>query len=444
MAIWDGTSGTAVDPENISSGAPKCPECSFFLVSDQEHFSYVCRKCGAIYDRDTRIRIGSFAAGKGTEVPESYIPFKISRGEAIGIFTEHCRSLGGLPKIYGSAKILSDMTGAYVPFWLVSSEVEVNAKGIGFKGKQTNTLYNSNPAGDGVVRQEAYGTAKFRLKDIPFDGEKSIPDRIMASAEPFDLSELKEYSPDELKDIPAQKYDVVPVDMTDVIYRRLDKYAMQVISNVDFGFDQFIPYQDQCLTSYRNLSVRYVLLPVWILTLEYDGIRYTYIINGQTGKLSGDFPESKQERSEQKERRSAQNALKRDLIIRILMTLVPWIIILVIIGIIGPDRITMFFGYHPLEFILALVSAILAGVLIFHFAPKLFLKKTRKDYRNFYETMKKPVPASEPDAGVYFDTGFPLTAYETGSNFNVLETGWKYRETNLSDIIKNIEAPEED
>ena len=266
----------------------------------------------------------------------------------------------------------------------------------------------------------------------------------MASSEPFDLSELKEYSPDELKDIPAQKYDVVPVDMTDVIYRRLDKYAMQVISKVDFGFEQFIPYQDQCLTSYRNISVRYVLLPVWILTLEYDGIRYTYIINGQTGKLSGDFPESKQERSEQKERRSAQNALKRDLIIRILMVLVPWIIILVIIRIIGPENITMFFGYHPLEFILALVSAILAGVLIFHFAPKLFLKKTRKDYKNYYESMKKAAPASEPDAGVYFDTGFPLTAYETDSNFNALETGWKYKETTLSDIIKNIEAPEED
>jgi hypothetical protein len=58
--------------------------------------------------------------------------------------------------------------------------------------------------------------------------------------------------------------------------------------------------------------------------------------------------------------------------------------------------------------------------------------------------MKKPVPASEPDAGVYFDTGFPLRAYETDIKFNSLETGWKYRETNLSDIIKNIEAPEED
>ena len=41
-------------------------------------------------------------------------------------------------------------------------------------------------------------------------------------------------------------------------------------------------------------SVKYVLLPVYIINCKYGGKDYRYAINGQTGKMVGELPISKQ------------------------------------------------------------------------------------------------------------------------------------------------------
>lgn len=45
-----------------------------------------------------------------------------------------------------------------------------------------------------------------------------------------------------------------------------------------------------------NPSVKYVLLPVYIINCKYGGKDYRYAINGQTGKMVGELPVSKQRR----------------------------------------------------------------------------------------------------------------------------------------------------
>ena len=41
----------------------------------------------------------------------------------------------------------------------------------------------------------------------------------------------------------------------------------------------------------RN-EVRYALLPLWFMNTKYKGKSYTFVINGQTGKMSGSLPVS--------------------------------------------------------------------------------------------------------------------------------------------------------
>jgi len=36
--------------------------------------------------------------------------------------------------------------------------------------------------------------------------------------------------------------------------------------------------------------VRYALMPVWLLSTSWNGGRYTFAMNGQTGKFVGDLP----------------------------------------------------------------------------------------------------------------------------------------------------------
>ena len=76
---------------------------------------------------------------------------------------------------------------------------------------------------------------------MPFDGEAKVPDRLMAAAEPFDFKDLVPFRAEYLQGYFAEKYDEQPLDMTDKIYRRLDKYSLEVSDALDFGYDKFTP-----------------------------------------------------------------------------------------------------------------------------------------------------------------------------------------------------------
>ena len=45
-------------------------------------------------------------------------------------------------------------------------------------------------------------------------------------------------------------------------------------------------------TTHEKVTYKYVLLPVWFGTLEYLQKKYRFVINGESGKLSGKFPVS--------------------------------------------------------------------------------------------------------------------------------------------------------
>ena len=45
-------------------------------------------------------------------------------------------------------------------------------------------------------------------------------------------------------------------------------------------------------THHEKVTYKYVLLPVWFGILNYHKKKYRFLINGETGKLSGKFPVS--------------------------------------------------------------------------------------------------------------------------------------------------------
>ena len=354
MAIWDQPAQKFGVPNKdgekiLSANSSKCPNCGQNLFFDSNHGALTCKHCGGLFDPATLGKVGSFGLENperaydgtielsseddsrqeivcnacGAEVitdkntastvcvfcgspavitrrlsrefkPDRIIPFKIDKAKAMSLFEEHCKTIEHLPKSYASKKTFEKFSALYVPTWVVSTDVEVDVAGHGHMGKSVDDMYRENYKQDGEnYSQMAWGKAFFRLKNVPFDGEKHIADRLIAAAEPFDYDEMVPFKSEYLQGYVAEKYDQLPVDMTDKIYRRLDKYALQICDKITFGYDAFTTSSDISTTRYNNQSITYVLLPVWFMTIEYDGIKYQYIVNGQTGKVSGEFPYAK-------------------------------------------------------------------------------------------------------------------------------------------------------
>ncbi len=52
---------------------------------------------------------------------------------------------------------------------------------------------------------------------------------------------------------------------------------------------------ETCIPAQSNIrihpgKVRYALLPVWLLSTQWNGKNFLFAMNGQTGKLIGDLP----------------------------------------------------------------------------------------------------------------------------------------------------------
>ena len=507
MAIWDNPANGAggFDASKIrtfSADSVKCPNCASNLVFDSDHGACICRNCGGLFDPETYDKVGSFGLVNpeknydgtievskedearveivcnscGAEIvtdkntsstfcafcgspalitrrltrefkPDYIIPFKFDKEKAIKIFEEYCAGIDHLPRDFKSKKILSKMTGLYVPTWIISSEVEVNVVGKGKMGKMVDHAYSeSHASSHGNYATLTYGVVKFRLKNVPFDGEIKIANRLMAAAEPFDYSELVKFQPEYLQGFFAEKYDEQPLDMTDRIYKRLDGYALKVCDEVDFGYDDFVPESDGSITKYNNQDIKYALLPCWFLSLDYDGRNYQYIVNGQTGKVSGEFPYAKGwETIERTGRRARMEAISLNSGLRALLYLTPAIalgILRFVAGISRSSAFMLFIFNHPLELLILLIT--LGAVCYFcaEILPKIMRGREKKDLEILSRASSHDLaPAQGVEA--YYDSSFPITAYETTKDFVSVETGWKYGEKGKYDYRTAIPEPEE-
>ena len=509
MAIWDESKNNSgsfdtSDAASFSADSKKCPNCGSNLFFDTEHHSMMCGNCGSVFDPETLDRTGSFALsnpekdydGKiemseddkrrheivcnscGAQIvtdentsatfcafcgspaivtrrltrefkPDYIIPFAFGKDKAVSLFKEHCDDIGHLPKNYINDEVLAKMTGLYVPTWIISSEVEARLNGIARVGRVTDHIYEEN-AGSGTVTsdnysQRIYAKAKFRLKDIPFDGEKKFPDRLMSAAEPFDFTELVPFRPEYLQGYFAEKYDEQPLDMTDKIYRRLDKYVLEVSHTLDLGYDSFTPDYKSSRTRYRNQVIKYALLPVWFLTLEYKGIRYQYIVNGQTGKVSGEFPYARGwETINRTKKRARMKTITANERIRYFLYGLTTLAFCFGLPFLTYYKTLNFFLENPLTALAILALMILVFIFLTRTLPRILIGFEKKGVDKLSEADSHSLD-KEQNYLQYFDPSFPTEAYETTMDFVPVDSGWNYGEKNRFDFITaKPEVEEED
>lgn len=110
----------------------------------------------------------------------------------------------------------------------------------------------------------------------------------MESIEPFDYSAMVDFHTAYLSGFLADKYDVEAKEGEGRIRQRVEQSFEEMVQSSLLGYASVFPTGKQLRVSPKN--ARYVLLPVWLLNTRYRDKVYTFIMNGQTGKLTGSLP----------------------------------------------------------------------------------------------------------------------------------------------------------
>ncbi|MBQ9686667.1 MAG: hypothetical protein IJV41_09020 [Oscillospiraceae bacterium] len=255
-----------------------CPSCGAELICDETTAATSCPYCNN----------PSIVPGQLSDMlkPDYVIPFKLSKDAAVTALKNYYRGKKLLPKAFSDNNHIQEIKGVYVPFWLFNGEADAD---VTFQA----TRVSSVTTGDTVItttdhyRLHRSGTVSF--EKIPVDASSKMPDAHMDAIEPFDYSELKPFSNAYLPGFMADKYDVQAEDC----YRRADERAenttVEIMNrSVSGGYSTCVPESRRI--NIRRGKMHYALLPVWLLSTQWNGKNYLFAMNGQTGKLIGDLP----------------------------------------------------------------------------------------------------------------------------------------------------------
>jgi len=125
--------------------------------------------------------------------------------------------------------------------------------------------------------------------DVLVMASRSLPAEIVGATERWDLMKLVPYKPEYVSGFQAEAYQVGLRDGFPIARQVIDEQIASAIRSDIGGDHQRILHVD---ASYSDIKFKHVLLPVWVSAYRYRDKAFRFIINGQTGEVSGESPKS--------------------------------------------------------------------------------------------------------------------------------------------------------
>ena len=255
-----------------------CNSCGGELIADENTVATACPYCDNPVVLKERL-IGDLK-------PKLVIPFKLDKKAAKEALNRHIQGKRLLPKVFKDQNHIDEIKGIYVPFWLFDITADANLKYNAESIRMwSDSQYNYREISYYSVLREG----QLNFTHLPVDGSKKISNTLMESIEPFDFSEAVDFQTAYLAGYLADRYDVTAEESIDSVEDRAKTSTARVFENTVKGYDT-LRIEDSSIQLYRNSEAMYVLYPVWFLNTTWNKKRYTFAMNGQTGKFVGDLP----------------------------------------------------------------------------------------------------------------------------------------------------------
>lgn len=286
-----------ITPEE-SAEWEKADESTWDETEDGSMNLYVCESCGGeILAQDETIATSCPYCGnpvvfkgniQGQLKPEFVIPFKLDKKDVKDRYLKHLEKKKFLPKEFKDENKINEWKAVYVPFWLFDCE----AKGTVHYDATTVTAWSDRK--HDFVKTSHYdvlreGTIAF--DNVPVDGSVAIQDDLMQSIEPFDMNEAVDFKTAYLAGYLADRYTLASEDAIKFADARIRQSVKEEFAATVTGFASVTPKSENI--GLMSGKAKYALLPVWFLGSTYKGEKYTFAMNGQTGKFVGNLPVNK-------------------------------------------------------------------------------------------------------------------------------------------------------
>ena len=254
-----------------------CQSCGGEITADKNTGATTCPFCG-----NRVVLKGQF---EGALKPDYVIPFKLDKKAAKEAYYKHLTGKAFIPSVFRQEKHIDEIVGLYVPFWVFNIESEAN---ISYDAEKIRVW----KSGDTEYTEHKYykirrgGTIYF--EHVPEDGSVKMDDALMESLEPYDFKDAVPFKSAYLAGYVADRYDV---DQDECMKRAKKRIRRSTEDSFRETVNGYYALSTQSSTvNIRDSKTSYAMYPVWILNTTWKGQKYTFAMNGQSGKIVGDLP----------------------------------------------------------------------------------------------------------------------------------------------------------
>lgn len=259
-----------------------CVSCGAEVIAAPEQFALTCPYCR------NNIVLSNKISGKLR--PDGVVPFRIESKELPEKLRRFYKDKVLLPKRFFSEAKMENITGVYVPFWVFNGRIYGTLE---YEGTTQSTRYSGDYTFIDTKHFAITRSVSAEYDGLPVDASGKIDDAMMDSLEPFDLKDLKPFNVGYLAGFTADRFDVPAKNMESRANERMVNTTSNLVRNSVSREYSNVTFSGSNLM--RELTAKYLLLPVYLFNLSYEGRNYKFAVNGQTGKTVGEVPTGKRE-----------------------------------------------------------------------------------------------------------------------------------------------------
>ena len=247
----------------------QCKQCGAETIQNKLQLSGMCPFCGST-------TVDAADPTQDIMAPQGIIPFKITEQRAYYIFKDWIKDRFLAPEKLATNAQLGKFYGIYVPMYTFDV----------FTDSRLNAYYVENNR-----RQNTSAIFQYQVDDFPVVASKQLAsDRLLLSVlKDYRTNEAKPYTPDAMAGFPCEHYSIGLRDAWNNCGPELNWHLRDQADKADKA--HFLMGINMN-TNYYNLRYKYLIVPVWINSFFYDNRLFTIVINGQTGKIDGQWPKS--------------------------------------------------------------------------------------------------------------------------------------------------------
>jgi len=230
--------------------------------------------------------------------PESLIPFGLNADQARAAFGKWLKGLWFRPGDLTSSSKIKELKGVYVPYWTFDCRAQSWWNADSGYYYYVEEPYTAIENGRKVMRTKRVRHTRWQPssghRDDVWDDKlicasKGLPENLVKQVSNFKTADLVPYQPSYLAGWSAEAYAIDlhsgwKTAQAEIFSAQVDRCKKDVPGDTQRDL--------RVNTRLSQVTFKHVLLPVWIAAFRYNDKPFRFLVNGQTGKVSGKAPYS--------------------------------------------------------------------------------------------------------------------------------------------------------